>query len=554
MSLILLAVKCQKVVVGTPIGFEWPLYSFEYRYNTDTDQVEEKKFPNNFCTVSKTQTVTPIHVIQASGGYYNVYFNGDKGVRKEWVPLVPEETEPVVPLTVTLEIIHESAPGAKDGQVKIVATGGKPGYLYTLDTFLPPASPFDYVLNLAPGNYTASVKDAAGTIVRKEFTILAAEADPLVVAPVLNPLQDLYFSQNPVTIGLAGTGANKTIILETYLERGHLSGNFLKVTEQERDTDAAGQAQFNIAGSLDAILQSQPDELPAPNTTRLFRTVNNLGRFYVIARERGADGQPGHATQSGYSTVIMGGLPKHLSGPAFFSGLHTNNRRFFTWQPPSKEISLHLPEYFYFLITQKNLTQVTALYTWYKADGSEFYGSSQWIDLVEHTGQYRMIGIPFNGQYLEEEAHSVKLEIVDVNGNVISNAHYLKLRRNHVGTLRTFLFRNSLGTWDTLYCTGQQSSKLEVIKSEAELYDGTKQLFTVDGTRLQKISTGWINRAQLHYLQELLLSKKVVELVEGRYVPLLIRTKEINYEADYSGPNGFTFEYAYGEEINHYAL
>lgn len=118
--------------------------------------------------------------------------------------------------------------------------------------------------------------------------------------------------------------------------------------------------------------------------------------------------------------------------------------------------------------------------------------------------------------------------------------------------VRYIIFRNSLGGYDTLACTGEADEATEMQREVAErVYDPehpgrlNKLPYNIEHTPVVKVNSGWLLPAERDWLNDLLISEDVYELAAGILSPVLIRNTSIDRTKRTYEPGSVELEYEY---------
>lgn len=108
--------------------------------------------------------------------------------------------------------------------------------------------------------------------------------------------------------------------------------------------------------------------------------------------------------------------------------------------------------------------------------------------------------------------------------------------------VRYLIFRTSLGGYDVLPCTGEVDSVTETTRNIANrVYDAeatariSRYAYQIDHNEVEKVNTGWLLPNEKRWLNDLLISEDVWEMLGGVLRPVLIRNSDLdrterNYE------------------------
>lgn len=414
---------------------------------------------------------------------------------------------------------------------------------------------------LGGDDYTAYVRDSSTPYQAdsEPFTISNGPTGAVPPAPVLLPL---YFSQNPVVVEVPATEPGKKVYLEIWAESQHGEGDFRKLITLEAVGNAESIAQFRyLEVALDAWLRKQPVELPQQAAGQITRCKRNILNFYCRYVENKANGALGVFSDSGYSSVLLGGLPFEVFPDLdFFSQYLPQKKAFLTWQPDQKKVGRDQCETLYFLVLDKSLASLKAKVGTFVAGNSIPTFSYREHSLQEYgTDDFKLLAIPLNIASLQADANRFSIQLVKQNDVALSELRTFVITRETQE--RYFLFRNSLGCFDTLRCTGQLEQKLQVESELAtrEIPVGYASSFSPEsvwkltGRKSMKVSTGWVTRDTMDYLQEFFLSKVRYQQRNGKWLAIKLTTKNFIFSADSLNRPALQFEYEFMFENNLYA-
>ena len=110
-----------------------------------------------------------------------------------------------------------------------------------------------------------------------------------------------------------------------------------------------------------------------------------------------------------------------------------------------------------------------------------------------------------------------------------------------------FVFQNSFGCWEYIYCTGTHSRSSKYTRSAA-IIGGLKRNYNIEEERDFKAQTGWLNEAMADWAGELFLSQSIYLYVGGKMGKEVLingdEKVEINNEDDNMPSFEFTWNYA----------
>jgi len=245
-------------------------------------------------------------------------------------------------------------------------------------------------------------------------------------------------------------------------------------------------------------------------------------------------------------------------GNKFFTDYLTSTRQFLTWQPNNKYVDERQKEYLYYLV---NFTPLpTKLQLWCMATYED--GSTELIKAAEigPVGQYRVYGMAVGyralGLHLKtKRTHSYQVYLTNQNGDTLSEVRSYIVDDIYYENPYYFLFRNSIGGYDTMRFTGEIEESLKSERQTASRFL-TNQVgrdfrenyeISVASQREISIATGFLSEGPwLDYLQELERSPEAYRLTETGMIPLLNSGNQLLYykKTEKLQAANFKFRYA----------
>lgn len=122
---------------------------------------------------------------------------------------------------------------------------------------------------------------------------------------------------------------------------------------------------------------------------------------------------------------------------------------------------------------------------------------------------------------------------------------------NHYEKVRYFLFRNSLGGFDTLRITGDVTDGIEFERTDIskvlgeDFTEQNHQQATGDVKEIKtyQANTGWKSEEAVSWIRDFLLSKQAYQMIAGKLVPILITSSNAMQRADRQDLFSISFEY-----------
>jgi len=261
----------------------------------------------------------------------------------------------------------------------------------------------------------------------------------------------------------------------------------------------------------------------------------------------GEENKPGILTESASFYILSAGISRlqeaiyNRQGSSFWAKLGYN-QYFLTWQPKSKVIDQYSTEKLYFLV-QGQYEEITL-----RVERFFFGGTSTTPEpkvSIDHPIPRTVYEFSISPLTLDLEGLSGALDyyevwVADEQLNRISEIRTYRMDYQPHEEVRQFLFRNSLGGFDTLRVTGDMEEGVELERSTIGKILGTDftemnhQLaqHSVAETKVYKANTGWLTKEQTAWMRDFFLSRQVYQLVVGKLVPVVVTTTEAMQRKD----------------------
>ncbi len=345
---------------------------------------------------------------------------------------------------------------------------------------------------------------------------------------------------------------NFRIALDVYLEETYESGTYIKIHSQEL-IPINNICEFNIQSALHRYMGT---DRPTNNLGSITLCTGILRRYKIRYAEKfGTNAVYQETTESSLCYVLKGGLSfiEYGVAPVFLTGYITSNQKFITWQPRTKTVVAAQQEFLYFLVPSSTTT-VNLVAKIYYTDGST---SSSTILTKNPTVQNEIYILPTGYALLSPTAGKTvskyQVWVTNQAAAVKSEVFTYKLSSKIEVDEHFFLFESSLGSWETLRTSGEQivGSSVESSVAQRTLQngytnaDGEIEKFDATGTNQFTQSTGFKTKADIDWLEDLLFSKKAIELINGIQVPILINIASITKYKSRDNLYAITFTYTH---------
>jgi len=248
--------------------------------------------------------------------------------------------------------------------------------------------------------------------------------------------------------------------------------------------------------------------------------------------------------------ILLGSIPKwkqleFLTSPGTFSNWLSNNI-FLSWYPSQpKRVLPTQPEVLYFLAPSSATYAPTVAITF--TDGTtashspSLSISAQALQVASLPVGYVALGLA-----AVNPSKTVASYIVTIGGKTRS----YQMDYTPYNDVRYLVFRTSLGGYDVLACTGEVDSTTEITRSIANrVYDPeaaariSRYTYQSDHNEVEKVNTGWLLQNEKRWLNDLLISEDIWEMLSGVLRPVMLRTTQLDRTERNYEPGSVELEY-----------
>lgn len=280
--------------------------------------------------------------------------------------------------------------------------------------------------------------------------------------------------------------------------------------------------------------------------------ANAARQFEVFFYEYYGNPPTQHDSDSFELVVMLGGIArwKQAEFLATYSGSFANwlsANLFLSWYPAiPKRVLPDQPEVLYFLAPSSATYSPTVVVTF--TDGTTASHSPSVSIAAQATEMASLpVGYTALGLAAVNPAKTVASYVVTIGGKSRSYV----VDHNAYRDKRYIIFRNSLGGYDVLPCTGEVDSTTETTRNtatavynpEAATQRLSRMAYNIETTEVERVNTGWLQANEKHWLNELMISEDVWEMLGGVLSPVLIRNSELDRTERIYEPGSVEIEY-----------
>ena len=248
-----------------------------------------------------------------------------------------------------------------------------------------------------------------------------------------------------------------------------------------------------------------------------------------------------------------------------YFNVSANQQKFLSWAPLEKLSHTEAKESLFFFFQAPDYTQFQVkVEAWDHGDGHAVYNVTSLITFTPWSVYEFTVGyLELNCENLTEKpAIKWQVWLVNESETQISEKRVFYLDPKYQEIVRHFRFRNSIGAYDSIICTGRSQSNLEYDRERAiflapfeteTCYNPQAVATKVKENIPRKAVTGWVKLDYLNYLRDFLRSLEVYEIIGGVVYPVIIKTKKTPFIKDSENNYALEFEYESANENEFYS-
>lgn len=328
------------------------------------------------------------------------------------------------------------------------------------------------------------------------------------------------------------------ILLDIFFESVYLSGYFTSLVSLDLYIDAASEVVIDLSSILHAALEEALPELliPAFDAAAPFK-ADVLRRFYFSYRES-FEGASDVWTDSDKRLLLCGGISQALCAAGDFFGSLNELNSLLSWYPLSKTVSEDQPEWLTWFNYTGSSMEIALQVSQYSADNPLPSTSYSFSGSTLSIAPNEVVLIPCGPAQLGIADSTLKyvLRVVDQANTslLLSQKKSFYVDRLHYRSTRYLMYHNSFCLPETLRCVGVFEQELEVDRKERRLtlvggYTSSTpevQQYDQSFSQIFTYRSGYLSKAEVEALQELLILGKVYEVQTEGYLPLRLFDKK----------------------------
>jgi hypothetical protein len=253
--------------------------------------------------------------------------------------------------------------------------------------------------------------------------------------------------------------------------------------------------------------------------------------------------------------ILMGKIPRWKqfwftqSGYNGIEGwLVVGNHIWLTWYPEqAKKVLPDQPEVIYFIARGAKTYNLSISIAY--SDGTTLVHDP---GIAIATAMYQVASIPVGYNKLGIGAvdpnKTVVSYTISFDGNTFPRTYVVDFKSYR--DVKYIIFRNTLGGYDVLACTGEADETTEIERDISErVYDMAnpirlnKTVYRIQNTAITKVNTGWLQPNEKEWLNDLFESEEVYELVGAYKQPIMLRNTSFDRSQRSYEPGSVELEY-----------
>lgn len=337
------------------------------------------------------------------------------------------------------------------------------------------------------------------------------------------------------------TPDNLQLLFEVYFESVYGSGDYNRVATMRGFPDLNGEVIFDVSHILWREMLGDTSTPPLPDFDNDVTVLaDNLRNYYVRYREQydGISDTDRAWVHLGTSSAMLGGISQALfAESSFLLGLNEENS-FLTWYPDGKTVAPSQPEYLPWFNYTDSAKAIVVQLIRYTAAGAQaaLYRLESGIDIQPNETALVPVGYDqLNINNTDVLKYTVRIvdESSDYEGGsptFLSPLRTFYVDHDYYEEQRFLMYLNSFFCPVTVRCIGEHTKEVEVSRQLSEqvlapdYVSDISQRYQYDYAIEQYFTyrTGFLSRAEMEALQELMAYNEIYEVDSSGYIPLLL--------------------------------
>ncbi|MDQ1088984.1 DUF5977 domain-containing protein [Siphonobacter sp. SORGH_AS_1065] len=315
-------------------------------------------------------------------------------------------------------------------------------------------------------------------------------------------------------------------------------------------------AFFEIQEQLESLLERKA---PSFNQVKIDVCAGLVTPYYCVLTIENNDEEIYRYTQPVQYAIKAGINEQDYAAykDLFFTEFMGKNRRFLTWSPITKKIHPDQPEFLYWFTNgSPNPTSLKVCFLARYEDLTTEEGCSE---SLANVYPFSVHCVPVGPKALgldkkEKIVVSYRVWLSNQADERLSEYREYRIEQEYRRNVRFVIVANSLGGYDTLYLVGRGEENLKVTRNLSDRFTGweylpsysEKVINSTRGERELTISTGWLTKESLRYLEEVILTKEAYLVTDRAFVPLVPVFDSLRSKVDDEDLIGRTLTFRYG--------
>ena len=391
--------------------------------------------------------------------------------------------------------------------------------------------------------------------------------------------QRLWFTRNDIVHNTdaeayAGNRSDLRYSLEIFTPPYPLANTFARITNPLDMAENPPKQVGSITTYEGAVyfIQQYLDDYVAWNPPKFNQTGFRVETRHTVPFYLKSTVKPTNTTETtGIEWAFKGGIDdEDFSdyGLVFFDKYLAQSRRFLTWCPDDKVVSAAQPEYLSFLLNFTPLpTAVRLRVRVHYADNTWQIRTPSDTTTLPMLRNYYVLNVAVGHDalgfdLLPQKVLAWEVWLANEQNQRISEIRTYRQDFEYRHQERFVVFANSLGGYDTYRFTGQSAQKqtarrLTYKRDKSYFEDASVPEILVSEVNADRgfvAYTGWLDKkANLRWLQELLLSEDIYWATDRLMRPMMLSTSELMYDQDEENRIGRVFDFTFTNRHNNYS-
>lgn len=363
---------------------------------------------------------------------------------------------------------------------------------------------------------------------------------------------------------------NYSIRVEVFVEQTLYAGDYIIPEGSEKDL-VPGEDERVLFSVHDVLRPYLEDDIPALSPVAITTNTKSIKRFTVRAGERTISGGVSNIplfkaidSPGGPFMAVNGGVSRDREHTIDWTEYNKAvGNKFLTNMPRNVLVHKEQPIFLTSYVNDADGQKVTLL-LYYDDNTTEEVDTL----LTAYQGNQFFVNIPAGYTQLNIDAlKAVGKEVIaydftfarQVSAVTKSETIQFEVNQDYYPSNHFFLFRNTYGFWDSVWCAADAKEKANVSHDEIERKADNTVTTNAVINELRKVNpefnnstiyeTNYRKSDYIRYLKEMLGTERIFKVVDGKLYEGILLTEKADLPDDSQFEDSFAFEFAYGKEV-----